>query len=193
MRGKKEKQGRKGAQRRIEKEKKSRELEGNKKEKKRKHRREEKEENIRKTKKKRRTITFPSLSLCLSLHHKPLPIATTPPPWATVIDSITTAKSTLLLLHLLLLLRAPSTVLQVNSGELLHCLLGHTKMVGSSPTQSHKKISTGLTSTQHYFGPISTQFLLGWFWPSQDGFSPYIWASPSYYIFIILYKKTQLL
>ena len=139
--GKKRKTREKRSTKKNRKKKKSRELEGNKKEKKRKHWREEKEENITKTKKKRRTITSLSLSLslCLSLHHKPLPIATTPPPWATVIDSITTTRSVPLLLHLLLLLRAPSTVLQVNSGELLHCLLGQTKMVGSSLTQSHKK------------------------------------------------------
>ena len=44
------------------------------------------------------------------------------------------------------------------------------------------------TDTGPTLGLTSAQFLLDQFRPSQDGLSPYIWASPSHYILITLYN-----
>jgi hypothetical protein len=82
--------------------------------------------------------------LSLSLHWKPLAAATTLPLWATINDNITTTRSAPLLLHLLLHARAPSTVLQMNSGEFLHYLLRRPRLrwqgrVRSSSKQNPKK------------------------------------------------------
>jgi len=70
------------------------------------------------------------------------------------------------LFFLLLLLLPISTILQVNSGELLHCSLDQTspaqpKMTGPGPAQSKKKFKTNIFSKIYDF-PVyfSTKFCL---------------------------------
>ena len=86
-----------------------------------------------------------------------------------------------------------STVLQMNSGELLLCLAGWTtltqiKIARSGSTQPKKQKRKGSTPAQHSSRPMLAPLLLGWVWPSKDVINPYIWANLSHYILITLYN-----